>query len=108
MRDIIRAELIGDDIAAALDITAKSPTPVIRLCQQLLDAGRDPGTRLHVYRGNTLALTVRSIGEGAQLVINGHGNGFRRRGDGVTASPMRLNGEGYVSPPSPQTLQHMC
>jgi hypothetical protein len=78
MHDIIRAELIGDDTAIALGITARSSTPVIRLCQQLLDAGHDPHTRLHVYRGQTLALTVRSIGEGARLIINSRGTAFNR------------------------------
>jgi hypothetical protein len=79
MRDPIRAELVGDDIATALDITARSSTPIIRLCAMLIEAGLDPAARLHVYRGNTLALTVRSIGEGAQLVINGRGTWLQPR-----------------------------
>jgi hypothetical protein len=64
---VIRAELTGNDIATALGITAKSSTPVIRLCAVLIEAGHDPADRLHVYRSNTLAITARSIGEGAQL-----------------------------------------
>ena len=103
---VIPAELASDDIATALGITAKSPTPVIRLCGMLIEAGHDPAAKLHVYRGKTLALTVRSIGEGARLVINGHGTGFRRGRDGVTAPPMRQNGEGLGVPdaasPAPQ------
>ena len=103
---VIPAELASDDIATALGITAKSPTPVIRLCGMPIEAGHDPAARLHVYRGKTLALTVRSIGEGARLVINGHGTGFRRGRDGVTAPPMRQNGEGLGVPdaasPAPQ------
>jgi hypothetical protein len=42
---------------------------VIALCRKL--AGHDPAARLEVYRGTTLALTVRSIGEGSRLVIIG-------------------------------------
>jgi hypothetical protein len=74
--NIIHAELTGDDTAICGDITAKSFTPVIRLCQLLLDAGHEPSARLHVYRGSTLTLTVKSIGDGAQLVVKG--TGFRR------------------------------
>jgi hypothetical protein len=103
---VIRAELVGDDIATALGITAKSPTPVIRLCVMLIEAGHDPAAQLHVYRGKTLALTVRSIGEGARLVINGKGSGFRRARAVGTAPLMRQNGEGLGVPnatsPAPQ------
>jgi hypothetical protein len=96
---VIRAELTGDDVATALGITAKSSTPVIAFCRQLVEAGHDPTAQLHVYRGNTLALTVRSIGEGAQLVINGKGSGFRRARAVGTAPPMRQNGEGLTGVP---------
>jgi hypothetical protein len=42
---------------------------VLTLCRQLLAAGLDPDQALEVYRGTTLALRVRSIGEGAKLTV---------------------------------------
>ena len=68
----IRAELIGDDRATALGIEARSAAPVLALCRALIAAGIDPASPMHVYRGATLALMVRSIGEAAALdVIDG-------------------------------------
>jgi hypothetical protein len=34
-----------------------------------LEAGHDPATPLEAYRGSTLCLRVRSIGEGAALTV---------------------------------------
>jgi hypothetical protein len=68
----------------------------------LLDAGHDPATRLDVYRGATLALTVRSIGEAAQLIVKTAGNGnpvFAREphAAGVIASPVRKTGSAALA-----------
>ena len=49
-------------------------------------AGHDPRRPLHAYRGNVLALRVRSIGEGAELAIAGDGVGLRRRKEPAAAS----------------------
>jgi hypothetical protein len=57
------------------------------MCRRLLAAGIDPATRLEVYRGATLALTVRAIGEAANLEINAKGTGFARR-CAVRAAPL--------------------
>jgi hypothetical protein len=65
----ISAELIGTNHATALGVVARSPSPVLALCRTLVEAGHDPATPLHAYRGNTLALKVRSIGEGAKLTV---------------------------------------
>jgi len=62
-------------------------------------AGIDPRTALIVYRGGTLALRVRSIGEGAALTVETDRDGrpsFRRRRDKRAASygaasPVRQN-----------------
>jgi hypothetical protein len=75
----IRAELTGSHIAMARGITARSSTPVLALCRQLIVRGFDPALPLHAYRGSTLALIVRSIGEGARIEINAYGTGFRPR-----------------------------
>ena len=63
----ICAELIGSDTCAALGLTVKSGAPVLVLCRKLIEAGHDPDTPLEAYRGDTLCLRVRSIGEAARL-----------------------------------------
>ena len=90
----IRAYLTGATTCAAAGISVTNSTPVLSLCRRLLEAGHEPATRLDVYRGATLALTVRSIGEAAQLIVKTAGNGnpvFARepQAAGVTASSMR-------------------
>jgi len=75
----IRGELIGSDQCCALGYTARGYTPVLRLCRMLIDAGYDPTTPLHCYRGETLCLLVRSIGEAATLEPNSGGTRFTRR-----------------------------
>jgi hypothetical protein len=94
----IRVELIGSDTAVArsLGLTTCSATPVIDLCRKMVAAGHDPAMRLVVYRGGTLALTVRGIGEAACLVINGKGSGFAVR----TAPPVREIASGLPLAPS--------
>ena len=87
----IRATLSGDDIVTALGITAQSSSPVLALCRHLVDAGHDPATPLHAYRDDTLALTVRSIGEAAALEINAYGTGFRPRRGADAAPPIGQN-----------------
>ena len=87
----IRATLSGGDIVTALGITAQSSSPVLALCRQLLAAGHDPATPLHAYRGDTLALINRSIGEAANLEINGKGTGFVTRDAVGTGSPIAPN-----------------
>jgi hypothetical protein len=86
---VIRADLIGSTTCSAVGIIANSPTPVQALCRRLVAAGHDPATPMHVYRGATLALTVRSIGEAAGLEIGGDGTSFRPRRKPDAASPVR-------------------
>jgi len=75
----IRAELIGPDTCTALGLTINSSSPVLALRRALIEAGHDPATSLEAYRGETLGLRIRSIGDGGRLEINGEGTGFRRR-----------------------------
>jgi hypothetical protein len=91
-QESIRAELTGATVCAGAGITVQSAAPVLAWCRQALTAGVDPATSLHVYRGDTLSLTVRTIGEGAALEINGAGTGFRRRYGLGPASPVRFDG----------------
>jgi hypothetical protein len=57
----------------------------------LVQAGYDPSTPLEVYRGRTLCLRIRSIGEAAALEINAYGTGFRPRREADAAPPVRQN-----------------
>ena len=84
----IVAKLSSSDTCTALGLTALSPAPVLALCRQLVAAGHDPALPLHVMRGDTLALIVRSIGEAAALEINGEGSGFRPRRQPDAAPPI--------------------
>jgi hypothetical protein len=66
----ILAELIGmhQAIAAGVTVSGRN-SPITALCRALLEAGHDPDSPLEAYRGTTLCLRVRSIGEGARLTI---------------------------------------
>jgi hypothetical protein len=69
-----------------LGISVCDAAPILGLCRALVAAGHDPQLPLHAYRGDVLALRVRSIGEGAQLAVAGDGVGFRRRKEPAAAS----------------------
>jgi hypothetical protein len=64
----LRADLIGCSCTAA-GITATGHAPVLGLCRRLVEAGHDQATPMRVYRGATLALLVRSIGQAARLTV---------------------------------------
>jgi len=91
------ADLVGSNICTAPGIIARSYAPVLALCRRLIEAGIDPDRPLHVYRGDTLALVVRSIAEGARLAVGDNRLGhprfvrYRPRSDGA-APHMRQNG----------------
>jgi hypothetical protein len=68
-KPIIRGELISSNFCEAAGLTATGPTPVLALCRELLAAGFDRRQPLHAYRGDKVALYVRSIGEGARLAV---------------------------------------
>jgi hypothetical protein len=86
----VRAELIGSDTCIAAGLTIKAPAPVFAMCRALIAAGFDPAMPLECYRGDTLALRVRSIGEAACLEINGKGSGFKHRAPVGTAPSIAL------------------
>jgi hypothetical protein len=83
----IRAELSGSSICTASSIAAIDYAPVLAMCRRLLEAGHDPATCLEAYRGETLALRVRSIGEGATLEIGRRGFRAKTAGEGVLEAP---------------------
>src|SRR5262249_54231144 len=103
----IRAVLIGAGRCEAEGIIAHSP--VLDLCPALIKAGHDPKRALHAYRGEVLALAVRSIGEGAQLTIEDgpHGTPRLRRwrnrpGRYGAGSPVAQTDKGRGVPTSAQ------
>jgi hypothetical protein len=60
-----RARCAGIEAVA----TRRSDSVVCALCRRLIEAGHDPAEPMEVYRGATLALHVRSIGEAAGLTV---------------------------------------
>ncbi len=87
----LRAELVGSTTCTAAGVTARGRAPVLTLCRQLLAAGLDPDRALEVYRGATLALRVRSIGEGALLEVSDDPPRFRAVAQPVAAPPVAQN-----------------
>ena len=108
----IRAELIGADRCEADGITACGYAPVFDLCRKLVAAGVNPASPLEAWRGETLCLRVRSIGEGAQLTVADDRHGtprLRRRQERqeryAAGSPVaqKANGQGVATPAQPAT-----
>lgn len=97
----IRAEITGSDHCEALGVVAISSSPVLSLCRMLVAAGHDPQLALEAFRGDLLCLSIRSIGAGARLKINGPGTGFCMRRDVSTAPPARFSGSPYADSPPP-------
>jgi hypothetical protein len=104
----IRAELTGSDTATALGLVAVSSSPVLALCRALLEAGHDAGTLMTCWRGDVLCLRIRSIGDVADLEINGHGNGFKPRHGGGPGPPIDFAGLriGDSPPTTPNAPAH--
>lgn len=89
MATTILATLQNSETCEANGIIVRDPAPVLALCRALVDAGHDPSLPLHAYRGDMIALKVRSIGEGAHLCVAGNGVGFRYPCAMVGAPPAR-------------------
>ena len=97
----IYAVLKGDDYCEAEGISARCPAPVLALCRKLVEAGYGPGTPLEAWRGPTLCLRIRTIGQAAKLTVRTAGNGcpifaLEHGGKGARASPARQNAEALV------------
>jgi hypothetical protein len=92
----IHATLVGSDCCEALGVTARGSAPVLALCRILVAAGHDPRRSLPVFRGEVLALVIRSIGDGAGLRVATHGVGFERIPECTGGSRVRQNGQGVL------------
>lgn len=91
----IRAELARDSDYTCNGIAART---VAGLAAKLIEIGHDPGSRLDIFRGETLSLKVRSIGEAAALDV--HDCNFSRRRQPPRASPIAPMASGAVGVPA--------
>ncbi len=88
---VIRAELIGDTSTAA-GLTASGRAPVLSLTRLLIAAGHGPSAPLEAWRGDVLALRIRSVAEAAGLTVEDDRHGrprfprWRDRGRGNDAA----------------------
>jgi hypothetical protein len=93
----IRAEIIGSDQCSAEGYSVRHSAPILALCRRLVEAGFNPGLPLNAYRGDILCIIARTIGEAAEIDINGHGTGFiKRPKEGGRAPAMRPNWRGLA------------
>ena len=86
-RNTLRAELSGSSHSTAAGVTASGYMPILAICRALVRDGIDPTTPMECYRGDTLALRVRSVGEAANLDLNSKGTGFVRCRQAVRIAP---------------------
>ena len=103
----IRAALIGSDRCEAAGLSTRGYAPVFQLCRELVAAGFNPACSLEAWRGETLCLRVRSIGEGSRLTVADDRHGtprLRRRQErprGYAAgSPVRQTGGAAAAVPT--------
>jgi hypothetical protein len=77
-RKPIRADLINSQTCRvrAVGLAACSSSPALSLCRLLVKHGFDPERPLLVFRGEVLALRIRTIREGASLEVNSLGTDF--------------------------------
>jgi hypothetical protein len=82
----------------AFSIIGTGYSPVLSLCRSLLATGVHPDAALISYRNGILSFRIRSIGEGARLVVKDDGNTGRPRfindysQTRAATSPIRENG----------------
>lgn len=94
----IRAMLVGSGRCETNGIHGTGFAPVLALCRKLIEAGCDPATPMEAWRGDTLALSVRSIGEGARLTVEDDRHGrprlrrWRDRGYGAGSHIAKIEG----------------
>jgi len=95
----IKGRLIGDHTCHVGNLPTNADTPIFEMCRLLLLHGYAPGRPLLVFRGNTLAVTVRTIREGAGLSVNGKGSAFYRLRKVCIGPPVRKSASPLISRP---------
>jgi len=102
----LRIELSSDTIASvssASSLAVHIGSPVIALCRKLVEAGYPSSAEIECYRGETLSLHVRSIGEAAKLYVAATTTGrpvFRREASRVRAPLVSQSEPAAISLPS--------
>ena len=100
----LRIELSSDTIASvssASSLAVHIGSPVIALCRKLVEAGYPSSAEIECYRGETLSLHVRSIGEAAKLYVAATGRPvFRREASRVRAPLVSQSEPAAISLPS--------
>jgi hypothetical protein len=89
LAQVVLAELSGSDTCLAAGLVVRGHAPVLVLCRELIAAGLDPDRAMEVFRGATLALHIRTIGQAAGLELNSHGTAFVTLRARRAASPVR-------------------
>ncbi len=89
----IIAQLVGNDVAIANGIKASG---ALDLCRRLIAAGAHHNSALVCYRGDCVALRVRSIGIGAKFTV---------REDGLRVVPWKAFSPRTVRPAMRQNTQ---
>jgi hypothetical protein len=105
MSNTIVCQLSSDSIAsvAGSTIAVHIGSPVLALCRKLTEAGYPSSAEVECYRGGTLSLHVRSIGEAAKLYVAATTTGrpvFRREHNRAPASHMHQSQPAAISIPS--------
>jgi hypothetical protein len=99
----VRADLINTCRLRAAGLTACSSSPALSLCRLLIKRGFDPERPLLVFRGEVLALKIRTLREGASLEVNSLGTDFVPFRRQRAASLVRKSGRPLgVGTPGPQ------
>jgi hypothetical protein len=80
-QDII-ASLKGSDLCRAEGYTVKDRAPVLAMCRLLVQAGFDPKRPLLAFRGDVLAMQIKSIEYGAHFSVVENQKRFRAAKDG--------------------------
>ncbi len=71
----VHAELVGSHQCRAEGFTARSSSPIFAICRALIAAGVCPDRPLHAFRDGMLCIVVRSIAEGARLIVKDRASG---------------------------------
>ena len=109
----IRATLIGSNCCEAEGLSARGYAPVLELCSELVAAGFNPACSLEAWRGETLCLRIRSIGESARFTVADDRHGtprLRRRQERpqryVAGSPVAPIADGREVPTPARAAGH--
>ena len=66
----ILAQFIKSDRCTAEGLEVRANAPGLAMCRKLIEAGYDPNRPLHCFRGEEIAMTISSIGYGAEYSVS--------------------------------------